>query len=373
MNCIELFSGAGGMAKGLALAGLNHLAFVEWNGDACKTLRANFDPSIVFEGDVRAFDFYGYKNVDIIAGGPPCQPFSLGGKARGQEDTRDMFPAAIAAIRALRPKAFIFENVKGLLRKSFADYFNYILLQLQYPDTKLESASWRDNYARLLDEVKKNGGGGTYKVSYQLVNAADYGIPQMRERVIIVGVRADLGKEWHFPEPTHSKDALLWSMHVTGEYWEKHKAKTTTAPEETKRVREALLRKYGLFPPALKPWLTVRDALAGLGEPDGRGDHILRKGAKVYPGHTGSFIDEPSKTIKAGGHGVPGGENMLRYPDGHLRYYSVAEAKRIQTFPDGYTVTGAWSEAMRQLGNAVPVRLAETIARTVTATLDNRG
>lgn len=88
-------------------------------------------------------------------------------------------------------------------------------------------------------------------------------------------------------------------------------------------------------------------------------------GDKAYPGHTGSDIDEPSKTIKAGGHGVPGGENTVRMADGSIRYLSVLEAKRIQTFPDDYVITGAWGEAMRQLGNAVPVRLAYIVGNSV--------
>lgn len=88
----------------------------------------------------------------------------------------------------------------------------------------------------------------------------------------------------------------------------------------------------------------------------------MKDGAREYPGHTGSNIDEPAKTIKAGGHGVPGGENMIRFHNGELRYFTVFEAKRIQTFPDYYQILGSWSEAMRQLGNAVPVRLAHIMS-----------
>ena len=132
VNSIEIFSGAGGLAKGLELAGTRHQAFVEWNTDACNTLRKNYDNTIVFQGDIRDFSFSDYKDkgVDIIAGGPPCQPFSLGGKAKGHNDQRDMFPAAIRAIKTLMPKAFIFENVKGLLRDSFAEYFHFIILHV---------------------------------------------------------------------------------------------------------------------------------------------------------------------------------------------------------------------------------------------------
>ena len=95
INGIEIFSGAGGLATGVGLSGVTHNAFVEWNSDACKTLRHNYANDIVFEGDVRNFDFSQYSGIDIIAGGPPCQPFSLGGKAKGNEDSRDMFPSAV--------------------------------------------------------------------------------------------------------------------------------------------------------------------------------------------------------------------------------------------------------------------------------------
>lgn len=365
MDSVEIFSGAGGLAKGLEKAGAMHRAFVEWNSDACNTLRKNFDPKLVYEVDVRNFSFGNYEGVDIVAGGPPCQPFSLGGKAKGDEDQRDMFPSAVAAIRTLKPKAFIFENVKGLLRKSFEDYFNFIILQLKYPDLSLLSDNWKDNYRQLLSFSKQEKNKPSYNVSYTLVNAADYGIPQIRERVIIVGFREDLDVKWSFPKPTHSKDALLWSMFVTEKYWSRHNI-TNYFPEETvKELHNRLILKYGVFAPVSSPWRTVRDAISDLGEPNDQGDHILRNGAKEYPGHIGSNMDEPSKTIKAGGHGVPGGENMVRYPNGNVRYYSVAEAKRIQTFPDDYQIIGSWTEAMRQLGNAVPVDLATLVAKSV--------
>jgi DNA (cytosine-5)-methyltransferase 1 len=119
-----------------------------------------------------------------------------------------------------------------------------------------------------------------------------------------------------------------------------------------------------LFAPAGKPCQTVRECLVNV--PDSKSqhgipDHIFRDGARSYPGHTGSCFDYPSKTIKAGGHGVPGGENMIRYRDGSIRYFTVFEAKKIQTFPDNYIIKGSWGEALRQIGNAVPVLLANKI------------
>lgn len=368
MNSIEIFSGAGGLAKGLELAGTKHLAFIEWNADACNTLRKNYDKNIVFQGDVRDFSFANYRNmnIDIIAGGPPCQPFSLGGKAKGYNDERDMFPAAISAIRTLMPKAFIFENVKGLLRESFADYFHFIILQLTYPEVSLKYDYWRDNF-EMLEKIDREQKCTSlrYNVTYNLINAADYGVPQKRERVIIVGFRSDLNAKWSFPKKTHSEDALLWEKYVTGEYWIRHNIDNLESCEHCKTICNRLIEKYGLWKPELKPWKTMRDAFIGLGKPNGHGEHCLREGARIYPGHTGSCIDEPSKTIKAGGHGVPGGENMVRFDDGTIRYLSILEAKRIQTFPDDYVITGSWGEAMRQLGNAVPVELAHIVGNSV--------
>jgi DNA (cytosine-5)-methyltransferase 1 len=131
-----------------------------------------------------------------------------------------------------------------------------------------------------------------------------------------------------------------------------------------KNLRDA----FGFFEPELKPWRTVRDALKGVPDPrtkHGIADHNFRDLARTYPGHTGSDYDAPAKTLKAGDHGVPGGENMIRYHDGSVRYFTVFEGKRIQTFPDDYQITGAWTEAMRQIGNAVPVLLGEKIGETL--------
>lgn len=367
---IEIFSGAGGLATGLGLAGVNHKAFVEWNADACRTLRENYKSSLVHEGDVRDFNFSDFTDIDIIAGGPPCQPFSMGGKARGNKDARDMFPSAIRAVRESLPKAFLFENVKGLLRDSFSDYLDYILLQLQFPTITDNANDWM-RHKHLIGEASENvAPSASYDVQIHLVNAADYGVPQRRERVVIVGIRKDLGKKWELPSPTHSLDSLLWDKYVTGSYWERHGiAVSENTLREHAPIRQRLEKKYGFFPPESKPWVTMRDAFVKLPSHDDAAyypdEHNVRDGAKEYPGHTGSSIDEPSKTIKAGAHGVPGGENMVKFTDGSVRYLTVFEAKRIQTFPDNYKVTGSWTEAMRQLGNAVPVRLAHTIAESI--------
>jgi DNA (cytosine-5)-methyltransferase 1 len=370
MKTFEIFSGAGGLAKGLELAGFEHAAFVEFNRHACASLSENFDSARVFFGDIKDFDLDSLEQIDIVAGGPPCQPFSLGGKHRANKDSRDMFPYAIRAIERLAPKAFVFENVKGLLRETFSDYFEYIILRLSYPDfAPSKNADWGSHLDKLRTIENISYTGKKYNVQYKLLNAADFGVPQTRERVVIIGTRSDLKMSWSFPIATHSEDRLLWDMYVTGEYWDRHKVVKSAQPVLDVLLNERISRledKYGMFEPELQPWKTIRDVLSDTTDPEldhGIIDHIFRDGARTYPGHTGSDFDWPSKTIKAGGHGVPGGENMIRFRDGRVRYLTTFEAKRIQTFPDDFVIKGAWGEAMRQIGNAVPVLLAEKIGR----------
>lgn len=381
MESIELFTGAGGLALGTHMAGFRHLGLVEWDEDACETLRKNaraealpgIDDWRVHQADVRllSYSMFGRPGqMDLVAGGAPCQPFSLGGKHRAQDDARNMIPEFVRAVRDLQPRAFILENVKGLTRQSFRNYFEYIRLQLTYPIiTKKRDEDWIAHLHR-LEELHTRGRhrGLRYNVVSELLNAADYGVPQTRERVFIVGFREDTGLEWHFPKPTHSQDALVWDQYVSGDYWKRH-----DLPQPSRRPFRLKLKDLEdrERPLQTKPWRTVRDAISDLPEPradrecDRFSNHRLNPGAKAYPGHTGSPMDMPSKTLKAGVHGVPGGENMVALTDGRVRYFTVREAARIQTFPDSWHFEGAWSEAMRQLGNAVPVALAAVVARSV--------
>lgn len=390
LKSIELFAGAGGLAMGVGLAGFKSLGVVEWDRWACDTIRQNQGrghPVVagwpLFEGDVRKWidsvDVSALEGLDLVAGGPPCQPFSMGGKHQANLDSRDMFPSAVAIVRALRPRAFLFENVKGLTRASFSTYFSYIQLQLEFPEiTKRVDESWGEHQARLQQHKtssKNVDAGLTYRLFVGLVNAANYGVPQKRERVFMIGFRRDVDARWSFPTETHSMDALLYDQYVDGSYWDRHKiAVRQRAPLADKyKPLVAGMKGLGLLPTKVA-WRTVRDALVGLPEPfeDGRGfalNHRLQLGARAYPGHTGSPLDIPAKTLKAGGHGVPGGENMLVRPDGSIRYFTVRESARLQVFPDTYELHGAWGEAMRQLGNAVPVTLAQQMAASVATQL----
>ncbi len=383
MRAIELFAGAGGLGIGVSKAGFSPAAVLEWDRWCCDTIRENQSRGVAavahwptpIESDVRSIDFRAHEGkIDLVTGGPPCQPFSLGGKHRAQDDARDMWPEAVRVVRETKPRAFIFENVKGLTRASFASYLSYVVLQLSYPElTRRGEEGWEDHLACLERHHtgRRRRGGLTYRVVYRVLNAADYGVPQKRERVVFVGFRDDLGLEWSFPTETHSQEALLWDQGPTGTYWDRH--------EVRRRDRRALPARSRLLSdrPTQLPWLTVRDAIGDLPDPERIPakaalilNHKFQPGARSYPGHTGSPLDEPAKTLKAGVHGVPGGENMLVRPDGSLRYFSVRESARLQTFPDDYAFHGSWSETMRQLGNAVPVRLANIIAADVRLRLE---
>ena len=382
MKAVELYAGAGGLAMGVSLAGFEPVAVVEWDKWACDTIRENQLSGFPLvsswplqEGDVRNSDWSLIeKGLDLLAGGPPCQPFSMGGKHRAHDDTRDMFPATVDIVRQLQPKAFIVENVKGLTRSTFANYYQYILLQLEFPEVPARrNEEWFDHFLRLQSERisgRQKGKKLTYNVTPTLVNAANYGVPQKRERVFIVGFRDDLNIDWNFPRPTHSFERLIYDQWVTGEYWERHNISRQKRPTMPEALSARVRKLADSDVPLTLPWRTVRDAIEGLPDPTTKAaskfsNHKFQAGAKVYPGHTGSPLDLPAKTLKAGGHGVPGGENMLVKDDGSVRYFTVRESARLQTFPDGFLFHGSWTETMRQLGNAVPVALGHVVARSV--------
>ncbi|MFE3874935.1 DNA cytosine methyltransferase [Kitasatospora sp. NPDC059146] len=435
---VELFAGGGGLAMAVHQAGFRPLLFNEFNNRACETLVASARKTLgvdgllrteerkpappkpgeaapLYPGDVRDLDMSALGGkVDVLAGGPPCQPFSAGGVAKGDEDKRNMFPAMFKAVREIRPKAVICENVRGLLRPSFAEYFQYIQNELSLPFEKRDDeARWQDHNAqltRILGRLSDDDGDPDhYKVVMVPVNAADYGVPQIRNRVVIVAFRADLGvdveaftkyvKTQRFSEP-----ALQRSMRdEDGLYWQRH-------PDVPGHVRD---RVRARLPKVIKeddcqPWRTLRDAIQGygtdaklpalpavdlsrlhekfnFGKEIGVVDHIGWPGARIYKGHTPNELDRPAKTVKAGVHGVPGGESVMltdklvrdpSSPEGETyqhRYMTVRETARVMTFPDEWLGSGPRGEQMRQLGNAVPVVLGEFFANAVADALTAAG
>lgn len=414
---VELFAGGGGLAMAVHRAGFRPLLVNELVKYACETLKANAASQRgetervptpgerwpLVEGDIREIEFgYLWDRVDLLAGGPPCQPFSLGGVAKGDEDKRNMFPEMFRAIRQIQPKAVICENVRGLLRPSFKPYFDYIERELRLPfEERAEDTTWHEHDEALrkrLDEEPSDPK-RRYEVVTTTVNAADYGVPQIRNRIIIVAFRSDLGVDVErFKEavrPRYSEAALMRSI-LDGSYWERH-------PDVPGHVRQRVMSRTLSSPPKADntlPWRTLRDAIRGH---DGQSplppvpwdrldrreyglggftNHIGWPDARIYAGHTPNELDRPAKTVKAGVHGVPGGESVLLTDDllpepidgssyaYRHRYMTVRETARAMTFPDNWKLAGPRGEQMRQLGNAVPVTLGEFFARAIATALD---
>lgn len=383
MNSIELFAGAGGLGMGIERAGFKQVLAVEKNSECCKTIENNkilgIDELInwnVLNDDIRNVNFQKYQDkIALVSGGPPCQPFSLGGKHFGDLDVRDFFPETIRAIKEIRPQAFILENVRGFTRKAFSSYFEYTILQLTYPELFIKKHESFTKHLARLEEAHTKGkySGLTYNVVFNILNAADFGLPQIRERVFIVGFRSDLEVSWHFPKPTHSYGELLNSM-TNKTYWDRHKIPTGERKNLFNSQQILLLKDDKI---STQPWKTLRDAICDLPDPEKFPElakkiinHTFQPGARPYKGHSGSLLDHPAKTLKAGSHGVPGGENAIRKVDGRLRYLTIRESARLQGFPDDYSFHCSWGQAMRQLGNAVPVPLAEIMGKSIRKAID---
>ncbi len=181
-------------------------------------------------------------------------------------------------------------------------------------------------------------------------------------------VRSDFEVSYHFPQPTHSYKALLKSM-IDQTYWEKHKISKKERLKFNNNLQISLFEENN---EKALPWKTVRDAIYDLPDPEKLRsksniitNHTFKPGARAYKGHIGSVLDYPAKTLKAGSHGVPGGENALRKIDGSLRYFTIRESARLQGFPDDFEFNCSWGQAMNQLGNAVPIPLAEILGKSI--------
>lgn len=368
MRSLEMFAGAGGLALGVHSVGFEPLVVNEFNTHACETLRSNGDWPVL-EADCHEVDWSTWAGrIDLLAAGVPCQPFSIGGLANGHDDDRNLFPEFLRALGETLPRAVIVENVQGLVRPSFKPYLDYVVTRMGNPEDRPEPGqSWE----RHAEEIYKRSRGdeSTYQVfGPKLLQAADFGVPQYRKRLFIVAFRRDaLRGEWTWPEPTHSKEALIWDQ-VHGGYWQEHDLPEAAPPKATQAaVRRAKASKR---PEGLR-WVTLRDALLGLPEPSHEPDperdgHVIPTSEpRVYKKHGPNLLDWVGKTVKAGVHGSAGGENILMTDDSSLRHLSVREIARIQTFPDDHVIRGARSRAVNQLGNAVPVRLANIVAGSV--------
>ena len=202
----------------------------------------------------------------------------------------------------------------------------------------------------------------------QGINTADYGAAQKRHRVVVVGVRNDVCSTWEFPIGGHSRDALGWSQYASQAYWARHKLAPLQGTFGADQIQLARIRTLARQPDS-QAWLTVRDAIGDLPNPIDPNNsvdaHALHPGARLYARHTGSHWDDVSKALKAGAHGVPGGENIIVSPGGDVRYYTLREMARLQGLPDDFKLPSGWKAPIRQLGNAVPVPVGEALGRAI--------
>ena len=243
------------------------------------------------------------------------------------------------------PLAFAFENVFGMMRERFESYVAWVKACLERPAYPRRVGETHEAHLRRLSKLPK-----AYEVAIQSVNAAEFGAPQNRRRILFLGVPAEAGFLPPLLRRTHTRERLIYDQYITGDYWRRH-GLNAEGRKPLIRPDVSLVRRLSALgeAPSGLPWVTVRDALRGLGDPNGQNGHSLQPGARIYQGHTGSPLDLPAKALKAGDHGVPGGENMMVRDDGSVRYFTIRESARLMGLPDDYAfpalgrrVCGKW-------------------------------
>lgn len=320
ITTLELFAGAGGLALGLELAGLQTEALIEIDKAACETLRHNRPQWNVINDDVQNIDFSKF-NVDVLTGGFPCQAFSYAGKKLGFDDVRGtLFFEFARAVKAIQPKMFIAENVRGLI-----------------------SHDGGRTLSTMTDILTELG----YNVRYELLNAVNYGVPQKRERVIIVGTLP--GYEFNFPKPEERvvtlKDALYKVPKSEGMQYSANR----------KRILE-------MVPPG-GCWRDLPEEI----QKEFMGKSYYSGGGRTGMARRMSW-DEPSLTLTTS----PSQKQTERCHPAEVRPFTVREYARIQTFPDYWEFSGTVSDKYKQIGNAVAVRMAYKLGKAIIETLLNK-
>lgn len=308
LKSIEICAGAGGQALGLEMAGFKHIALVEYEKKYCEILKKNRPEWNIICEDVKNFSGKPYRNkIDLLAGGVPCPPFSVAGKQLGSDDERDLFPEALRLIEEINPKAVMLENVRGFLDPTFKDY--------------------RESILKRIDELG-------YNVQIKLLNASDYGVPQLRPRIVIVGIRKDVQGKFSYPLPTSEKvktvgetllDLMKKNQWQNANEWAKQAS--TIAPTIVGGSK-----KHG--GPDLGP-IRARKAWAQLGV-DGKG----------------IANEAPEKDFE----GMP-----------RLTPRMIA---RIQGFPDTWNFGDKKTAACRMIGNAFPPPVAKAVGEEIRKVLE---
>lgn len=306
LSSIELCAGAGGQFLGCEQAGFDHQALVEIDPHCCKTLRLNRPQLNIYEANIETFNGAPYKGLDLLAAGLPCPPFSVAGKQLGQADERNLFPAAIRLIDEIRPKAVMIENVRGFLDAVFDDYRNNIKRQLQ-----------------------KMG----YETDWRLLNASDFGVPQLRPRVVIVALQKAYSGSFAWP---------------------------STFPQQTKTVGETL---YDLM--SANNW-------RGVDEWKTRADEIAPTLVGGSKKHGGPDLG-PTRARKAwaalGVDGIGIADNAPARDFVGMPRLTVRMCARLQGFPDNWQFFGGKTSTYRQVGNAFPPPVAKAVITQIKSAL----
>ena len=330
-NILSLFSGCGGLDLGFKKAGYHTVLATDVWSVACDTLRLNNMADEVICGDIRNLDFTKYRNaVDVVIGGPPCPPYSqtrhyLVGKAGGFDDEKAGFavPEYFRVIEEIRPKAFMFENVDGFTFKTYKEPMEFV-----------------------QQKSKELG----YNITYKVVNAANYGVPQTRKRFICVGLRKDIGV-FAFPQETHSeigdngKNKWVTCADVLSDFDNVTDAEMTQKPGS--KDYELLLQ----VPPG--------DNYLYFTEKRGHPNPIFKWKSRYWTFLLKLSPDRPSWTIQASFSNNQGPFHWRN------RFLRIEEIKRLQTIDDDYVLCGEFKDQWRQVGNAVPSDLAQIIAKEI--------
>jgi DNA (cytosine-5)-methyltransferase 1 len=299
LSCLEICAGAGGQSLGLDRAGFVHSAAVEIDRDACETLELNRCDWNVVNKDVHLFEGFNYRGVDLLAGGVPCPPFSVAGKQLGPDDERDLFPQALRLVDECEPTAIMLENVSGLSTARFAAYRSHILGELHERD---------------------------YETSWQLVNACNFGVPQLRPRFILVAMKADVYA--HFDWPTASVETLTVG----------------------KALRD-LMAEDGW--PGADAWALKAN---GIGP-------TLVGGSRKHGGPDLGPTRARQAWLKLGvdGKGLADAPPKATDPIDHIPRLTLQMAAKVQGFPPSWKFSGRKTASYRQIGNAFPPPVAEAV------------
>ncbi len=322
MRCVDIFSGAGGLSIGLDRAGFRTVAAVDFDRDSCDTYSTIFPEVDLRNAPVENVDFKPYKNIDLLAGGPPCQPFSSGGKRLASQDRRDCIPEFVRAVEEANPRAFILENVPGLVAREREPYFRSLLKRLA---------------------------GLGYTVTRAVLNSADYGVPQKRRRLFVVGLKEG---DFYFPAASHGPQRETPYV-PAGRFIKAQRA-----------IGEPNLSKIVYAKrPDLRPRPYDGHLLNGGGRPINLPlpRHTILASAGGNKTH---FIDGQGLVPEYHAHLAAGGKPRVGLLPG-ARRLTVVESALLQTFPVGMKLSGSRSSQYTQVGNAVPPLLAAVLGESI--------